>query len=208
MSYYVLIGGQRAGFTGLTALASGRCSNTFRSTISNLLYRIIAWALTVKLLSGECHRAWLMRCQHWFRLWFGAVRCHCLILDAALPHRQAMGCLCEHFEKTDYVTRGTHCIQFFLPLFSPWLCWRCPQRTSQTVLSRPHGDDGPLEGCGLLDCQTGRWQIWPPGLSPLWLQEGYKYRKISNIRRTKSPNLNVPRLVLQLYLPQLLMPGN
>ena len=33
------------------------------------------------------------------------------------------------------------------------------------------------------------------------------YRKISNIRRTKSPNLNVPRLVLQLYLPKLLMPG-
>ena len=34
------------------------------------------------------------------------------------------------------------------------------------------------------------------------------YCKISNIRRTKSPNLNVPRLVLQLYLPKLLMPGN
>ena len=27
------------------------------------------------------------------------------------------------------------------------------------------------------------------------------YRKISNIRRTKSPNLNVSRLVLPLYLP-------
>ena len=36
---------------------------------------------------------------------------------------------------------------------------------------------------------------------------GPEYRKISNIRRTKSPNLNVPRLVLQLYLPKLLMPG-
>ena len=33
------------------------------------------------------------------------------------------------------------------------------------------------------------------------------YRKISNIRCTKSPNLNVPRLVLQLYLPKLLMPS-
>ena len=33
------------------------------------------------------------------------------------------------------------------------------------------------------------------------------YRKISNIRRTKPPNLNVPRLVLQLYLAKLLMPG-
>ena len=34
-----------------------------------------------------------------------------------------------------------------------------------------------------------------------------KYRKISNIRHTKSPNLNVPRLVLQFYLPKLFMPG-
>ena len=34
----------------------------------------------------------------------------------------------------------------------------------------------------------------------------HSYRKISNIRRTKSLNLNVPRLVLQLYLPKLLMP--
>ena len=33
------------------------------------------------------------------------------------------------------------------------------------------------------------------------------YRKISNIRCTKSPNLHVPRLVLQFYLPKLLMPG-
>ena len=33
------------------------------------------------------------------------------------------------------------------------------------------------------------------------------YRKISNISRTKSPNLNVPHLVLHLYLPKLLMPG-
>ena len=33
------------------------------------------------------------------------------------------------------------------------------------------------------------------------------YRKISNISRSKSPNLNVPRLVLLLYLTKLLMPG-
>ena len=33
------------------------------------------------------------------------------------------------------------------------------------------------------------------------------YRTISNIRHTKSPNLNVSRLVLELYLPKLLMPG-
>ena len=33
------------------------------------------------------------------------------------------------------------------------------------------------------------------------------YRKISNIRRTQSPNLNVPRLVLKLSLPNPMKPG-
>ena len=33
------------------------------------------------------------------------------------------------------------------------------------------------------------------------------YRKISNIRRTSSPNLNVCHLVLQMYLPNPLKPG-
>ena len=35
----------------------------------------------------------------------------------------------------------------------------------------------------------------------------YQYRKISNIRRTKSPNLNVSRLFLQLSLPNPMKPG-
>ena len=34
-----------------------------------------------------------------------------------------------------------------------------------------------------------------------------QYRKISNIRRTESPNLNVSRLVLQLPLPNPMKPG-
>ena len=34
-----------------------------------------------------------------------------------------------------------------------------------------------------------------------------KYRKISNIRRTKSQNLNVSRLVLQLSLSNPMKPG-
>ena len=33
------------------------------------------------------------------------------------------------------------------------------------------------------------------------------YRKLSNIRRTQSPNLNVSRLVLQLSLPNPMKPG-
>ena len=41
---------------------------------SNSLYRTVAWALAVKLLSDECHRTSLMRSQHWFKWCFGAVR--------------------------------------------------------------------------------------------------------------------------------------
>ena len=32
------------------------CSNFFKVWFSNLLYRIVAWALPMKLFSGECHR--------------------------------------------------------------------------------------------------------------------------------------------------------
>ena len=39
--------------------------------------------------------------------------------------------------------------------------------------------------------------------SPKW----NKYRRISNIRRTESPNLDVSRLVLQLSLPNPIKPG-
>ena len=34
-----------------------------------------------------------------------------------------------------------------------------------------------------------------------------EYRKVSNMRRTKFPNLNVSRFVLQLSLPNLMKPG-
>ena len=34
-----------------------------------------------------------------------------------------------------------------------------------------------------------------------------KYRQISNITRTQSPNINVSRLVLQLSLPNPMKPG-
>ena len=34
---------------------------------SNSLYKIAAWPLTVKVLSGECHKASLRRTQHWLR---------------------------------------------------------------------------------------------------------------------------------------------
>ena len=39
------------------------------------------------------------------------------------------------------------------------------------------------------------------------LAKRQEYHKISNIRRTKSPNLNVSRLILQLSLPNTMKPG-
>ena len=41
---------------------------TRRYDFSNLLFRIAAWALNVKSVSGECHRISLIRSQHWFNL--------------------------------------------------------------------------------------------------------------------------------------------
>ena len=38
-------------------------------------------------------------------------------------------------------------------------------------------------------------------------QEYLTYRKISNIRRNKSPNLNASRLVVQFSLPNPMKPG-
>ena len=35
--------------------------------LSNSLYRIVVWVITVKLLTGECHRTTPMRSQRWFK---------------------------------------------------------------------------------------------------------------------------------------------
>ena len=43
--------------------------------------------------------------------------------------------------------------------------------------------------------------------SDIFFVDGPHYRKISNIRRTKSPHLNVSRLVSQLSLPNPMKPG-
>ena len=58
-----------------------------------------------------------------------------------------------------------------------------------------------------------RWFLWQRDSNmDLWwflwcYPEQIDYRKISNIRRTKSQNLNDPRLILQLSLPNQLKPG-
>ena len=52
-----------------------RCGSNFKSMIFKLIIQtVLAWALAVKLLSGKYHRTLLMRNQHWFRLWLGAIR--------------------------------------------------------------------------------------------------------------------------------------
>ena len=36
-------------------------------TLTVRSYRVVAWALAVELLSGECNRNSLLEIQHWFR---------------------------------------------------------------------------------------------------------------------------------------------
>ena len=51
------------------------------------------------------------------------------------------------------------------------------------------------------------WNSWQTRF--FWYRQGYDctYRKLYNIRRTKSPNLTVYRLVLQFSLPNPMKPG-
>ena len=57
-------------------------------------------------------------------------------------------------------------------------------------------------------CSDWHWQICKPfGIDVKKIECIYEYRQISNIRRTKSQNLNVSRLVLQLSLRSILKPG-
>ena len=48
---------------------------------------------------------------------------------------------------------------------------------------------------------------WPPEKNSYQGVVKIIYRKVFNIRRTKSQNLNVSRLILQLSLPNPLKPG-
>ena len=53
--------------SSLNPLHTGRCGSNFKIWYSNSLDMIIAWALTVKLLSCEYRRTSRTRSQHWFR---------------------------------------------------------------------------------------------------------------------------------------------
>ena len=85
----------------LNSSAPGRCYSNFKSdNFANSPYRIVAWALTVKLLSGECHRTSLIRSQYWFKSWLHAARQQAitwanadLVLDphiASLRHNESI----------------------------------------------------------------------------------------------------------------------
>ena len=52
----------------INSLSPGRYGSNFNSIIfKNTLYRMVAWALTVKLFSGKRYRTSLMESQLWFR---------------------------------------------------------------------------------------------------------------------------------------------
>ena len=82
-----------------------------------------AWTLTVKLISGECHRSSLMRSQHWLRLWLGVVRQQAITwanVDPDLCHHMAslgLNELIQIFLDKWYVVIGLFSINeaFFFP---------------------------------------------------------------------------------------------
>ena len=59
----------------IDSLALGGYSSDFKNIrFSISSFRAISWALTVRLLSCECHRISLMTSQHGFWKWLGAIR--------------------------------------------------------------------------------------------------------------------------------------
>ena len=58
----------------LTHCPMGQVEVILQVHITNSFYKLISWALTVKLVLGECRWAPLIISQHWFRWWLGAIR--------------------------------------------------------------------------------------------------------------------------------------
>ena len=96
-------------YTYLTWWPLGDATFIFKTYFLNSLHRIIMWTFAVHLLSCECHRTSLMRSQHWFRQWLGAIRQQAIIwanLDPDLyPHMASLG----HTElKFEIYAYGSH----------------------------------------------------------------------------------------------------
>ena len=69
------------------------------------------------------------------------------------------------------------------------------------------GNHGVLVYGGRLNVILDKIECTDNVIIRLILRSNIMYRKISDIRRTKSQNLNVSRLVLQLSLPNPMKPG-
>ena len=89
-----------------------------------------------------------------------------------------------------------------------WLHWKCLTKLGQScgTLSVNYYYPGV---CGCDSYHSIHWGLLQDPKSsqyPSW-KSHLTYRKISNIRRTKYPNLNVSHLALQLSLPNPMKPG-
>ena len=97
----------------------------------------------------------------------------------------------------------------------PEKAMKIPTKWEQDALEVLNQSFGALKGDSLARCiSRPQWVKLCPRVTfvPVVIRVSsvildHVYRKISNISRTKSPNLNVSRLVVQLSLPNQTKPG-
>ena len=73
----------------------------------------------------------------------------------------------------------------------------------------PYGVTRPQGGVQIFPRELGQYHVCyvaKPSAAMILIMEN-NYRKVSNIRRTKSQNLKASRLILQMSLPNPLKPG-
>ena len=102
------------GFNELTHWPLGDVVVTIKVQFSNLLYRLVAWQLIVKSLSGTCHKTSLMISQYWFRLCLDAVRQQAITWTNVEPG------LCKHMASPDHnelnISWGVSCVDLLILL--------------------------------------------------------------------------------------------
>ena len=105
-------------------------------------------------------------------------------------------------------------VQFRLSLppvfFCTWLNPLFETCEAYAKIGTPDDDDEPKCFDGSHIYQVGGWlNFWFHLIGPweMWTKIFNIYRQISNISHTKSQNLNVSRLILQLSLYNILKPG-
>ena len=85
------------------------CGNNFKSMILKLGHS----------LSDECYRNSLMKSQHWFRLWLGAIRQQAITLANVDPH------LCCHMSSIGHTELIRLCSIELGRLATHWLLYYC-----------------------------------------------------------------------------------